>query len=67
MVRDISFDAFCTRLIRQGESQYVFSQLHPDTEVQKWTEMIGAEEEWRKNRNGLRGCYTLSAGTGPDC
>ena len=47
MVRDISFDAFCTRLIRQGESQYVFSQLHPDTEVQKWTEMIGAEEEWR--------------------
>ena len=48
MVRDISFDAFCTRLIRQGESQYVFSQLHPDAEVQKWTEMIGAEEEWQR-------------------
>jgi hypothetical protein len=48
MARDISFDAFCARLIRQGESQYIFSQLHPDTEVQKWTEMIGAEEEWRR-------------------
>ncbi|MGN6734620.1 MAG: glycosyltransferase family 2 protein, partial [Candidatus Binatia bacterium] len=48
MVRDIPFDAFCRRLIRQGESQYVFSQLHPDPEVQKWTEMIGAEEEWQR-------------------
>ena len=48
MVRDIPFDAFCRRLIRQGESQYVFSQLHLDTEVQKWTEMLGAEEEWKR-------------------
>jgi len=48
MVRDISFDSFCTRLIRQGESQYVFSQLHPDAEVQNWTEMIGFEEEWQR-------------------
>ena len=48
MVRNISFDAFCTRLIRQGESQYVFSQLHPDVEVQNWTEMIGAEQEWQR-------------------
>src|SRR5262245_20594670 len=48
MVRDISFDAFSARLIRQGESQYVFSQLHPDAEIQNWTEMIGAEEEWQK-------------------
>jgi len=47
MVRDISFDAFCARLIQQGESQYVFSQLHPDMEVQKWAEMIDAEEEWQ--------------------
>ncbi|MGB7947212.1 MAG: glycosyltransferase family A protein [Candidatus Binatia bacterium] len=48
MVRDISFDAFCKRLVRQGESQYVFSQLHPDAEVQKWAEMVGAEEEWQR-------------------
>jgi GT2 family glycosyltransferase len=48
MVRDISFDEFCARLIRQGESQYIFSQLHPDMEVQNWAEMVGAEEEWQK-------------------
>jgi glycosyltransferase involved in cell wall biosynthesis len=50
MVRDISFDAFCGRLTRQGESQFVFSQLHPDTEVQNWAEMAGAEEEWQKTK-----------------
>ena len=48
MVRDISFDEFCARLVRQGESQYVFSQLHPDMEIQNWAELIGAEEEWQK-------------------
>src|SRR5262249_3905322 len=48
MIRDIPFDNFCSRLIRQGESQYVFSQLHPGAEVQKWTEMIGAEEGWQR-------------------
>jgi glycosyltransferase involved in cell wall biosynthesis len=50
MVRDITFDAFCARLIRQGESQYVFSQLHPDAEVLNWAEVIGAEEEWQSIR-----------------
>jgi len=48
VVRDISFDAFCARLIRQGESQYVLSQLHQDTEVQNWAEVAGAEEQWEK-------------------
>jgi glycosyltransferase involved in cell wall biosynthesis len=50
MVRDISFDGFCARLIRQGQSQYVFSQLHPDAEVQNWAEVVGAEEEWQKTK-----------------
>ena len=48
VIRDISFDAFCRRLVRQGQSQYVFSQIHPHAEVQKWAEVLGAEEEWQK-------------------
>lgn len=48
MIRAISFDAFCARLVRQGQSQYVFSRLHPDAEVQKWCEVVGAEKEWQK-------------------
>ena len=45
MVRSYSFDQFCERLVRQGRSNFVFSQLHPDPEVQAWT---GAEdlEKW---------------------
>jgi len=39
MVRGIDFDGFCNRLIRQGRSNYVFSRLHSDQEVQRWTEV----------------------------
>ena len=38
-VRAISFDAFCHRLARQGASNAVFSQLHDDPLVQRWTEV----------------------------
>ena len=48
MIRDISFDAFCARLVRQGQSQYVFSRLHPEAEVQRWCEIPDAEEKWSK-------------------
>ena len=47
MVRAITFDDFCRRLIRQGRSQYVFSTLHDDPGVQDWTEVIGAAEIWK--------------------
>ncbi|MFA6053919.1 MAG: glycosyltransferase family A protein [Thermodesulfovibrionales bacterium] len=46
MVRAVTFDDFCMRLIRQGRSQYVFSILHDDPEVKRWTEVIEAEELW---------------------
>jgi hypothetical protein len=50
MIRHINLDAFCARLIRQGESQFVFSRLHPEPEVQNWTEVIGFEKEWQETR-----------------
>lgn len=46
MIRDIPFESFCNRLIRQGRSQYVFSRVHPDQEIQQWTEMEVARVEW---------------------
>jgi glycosyltransferase involved in cell wall biosynthesis len=46
MVREITFEDFCRRLIRQGRSQYVFSTLHDDPKVKRWTEVIEAEEMW---------------------
>lgn len=48
MVRAITFDDFCSRLIRQGRSQYVFSALHDDPEVQRWTEVTDAAETWNE-------------------
>lgn len=44
MVRAVTFDDFCRRLIRQGRSQHVFSRLHDDPEVKRWTEVLEAEE-----------------------
>ena len=37
-IRKIDFDGFCNRLERQGASNYVYSQLHPEPEIQQWTE-----------------------------
>jgi cellulose synthase/poly-beta-1,6-N-acetylglucosamine synthase-like glycosyltransferase len=39
MLRPITYDQFCERLIRQGQSNFVFSQLHPESEVRAWTEV----------------------------
>lgn len=46
MIRDITFDAFCNRLTRQGRSQYIFSCIHPEPEIRCWTEVDVAEVEW---------------------
>lgn len=46
MIRNLAFDDFVQRLIRQGESQYVFSKIHADREIEQWTEVVGAETEW---------------------
>jgi len=51
MIRPLTFDDFCRRLIKQGGSQYVFSTLHDDPAVHRWAEMEDAEERWNKIKN----------------
>jgi glycosyltransferase involved in cell wall biosynthesis len=48
MIREINFDGFCRRVSRQGQSQYVFSKLHDDPVVRKYTEVEGSEDAWRE-------------------
>jgi glycosyltransferase involved in cell wall biosynthesis len=48
MARRMSFDDFCRRMERQGRSNFVFSRLHPEEIVQRWTEVPGAGEAWRR-------------------
>ena len=38
-VRPITYDQFCERLIKQGRSNFVFSQLHLESEVRAWAEV----------------------------
>lgn len=46
MMRLLTIDEFFNRLLRQGESQYKFSQMHKEQEIQHWSEVIGAEQTW---------------------
>lgn len=46
MFRAINFDDFIRRLIKQGESQFIFSRLHKSHEAQKLTNVLGAKEKW---------------------
>lgn len=46
MICRIPFDAFCNRLRRQGNSQYVFSRLWREPEAQRWCELDDFQKEW---------------------
>ena len=48
MNRALTFDEFCRRCERQGISQRIFSRLHQDPAIQKYCQVIGAEERWRQ-------------------
>lgn len=47
MMRKISIEDFLRRCYRQGQSNWLFRELHPVAEVREWTETNGLEAEWR--------------------
>jgi len=51
MIRRLTFDGFCDRLVRQGQSNFVFSQLHADPRVQRWTDVAGSDGRWQACAN----------------
>ena len=46
MIRRLSVDDFFSRLLRQGRSQRVFSDLHEADEIQRWCEVKAADSVW---------------------
>ena len=46
MVRTLTFEDFCRRCRLQGQSNWVFSQLHPDPAVQAWAQINDTEIAW---------------------
>jgi glycosyltransferase involved in cell wall biosynthesis len=50
MVRRATLDELCNRLVRQGRSNRVFSELHRVPAVHRWTERATLEERWKTGR-----------------
>ena len=48
MIRPITLNDFCKRLIKQGRSQSLYSAMYNDNEVNKWAEIIGSDEKWEE-------------------
>ncbi|WP_049818945.1 glycosyltransferase family 2 protein [Geotalea uraniireducens] len=46
MARSVNLSDFLQRLVKQGSSQYLFSSMYIDPEVDKWCEINGFQEEW---------------------
>ncbi len=46
MVRTLTFEDFCRRCRLQGQSNWVFSQLHPEPAVHAWSQILHTEIEW---------------------
>ncbi len=53
MIRAMTVDEFCHRVERQGRANYIFSQMHPSDEIQRWTDVVDLEERWFR----VRDCY----------
>lgn len=48
MTRAVTLFEFLNRLQKQGQSQAMFSKMHPVDEVRKWCEIDSINEEWRQ-------------------
>lgn len=51
MIRAVSFDEFCLRSIRQGQSQWLFSQLHDHPLILAYCEIDQARGHWSRYRS----------------
>jgi glycosyltransferase involved in cell wall biosynthesis len=47
MKRPITYEQFCNRCERQGQSQYLFSRLHPAPQIQQYCLADEARHQWR--------------------
>ena len=55
MIRSITYDDFCRRCERQGVSQWMFSQMHADSQVRQWCGVEDAARKWETVERELAG------------
>lgn len=54
MNRPVTYEEFCRRCERQGISQWMFSRMHPDPDVQQWCGVDEAEQRWAEVEESLQ-------------
>ena len=54
MNRPLTYDEFCRRCEKQGVSQYMFSQLHLEPEIQEYCQAVNAQIKWREIEPALQ-------------
>ncbi|MEM5772525.1 MAG: glycosyltransferase family 2 protein [Candidatus Aenigmatarchaeota archaeon] len=47
MLRKIDLESFYKRLYKQGYSQYIFSQIHPDEEIINYCDTLNLDYKWK--------------------
>ena len=47
-IRKISFEDFCTRMFKQGESSYKFLAMHNHNEIYEWVDATALEDHYFK-------------------
>jgi hypothetical protein len=50
MNRSYTFDEYCQRCVREGWSQWRFSQLHPDPLIEEYCQVVDAQRRWEALR-----------------
>jgi len=58
MIRALDFDDFCTRVEKQGESNWEFSMIHPVEEVRTWGDIPRAQERWPELKDNFETILT---------
>lgn len=48
MIRPLTFDDFCRRMMAQGQSAYLFYKIHGDPEIERYCKVEGAGDRWLK-------------------
>jgi hypothetical protein len=55
MIRAIDYDSFVTRVRRQGESNSLFYEKHPTTEIASWTMKREFQASWPQVKEHVAG------------
>ena len=50
MLREITLNDFCHRVEQQGNSNWLFSRLHPYPEIQLWANVLNIDNRWNDIR-----------------